>query len=58
MNFLASIWIQAKSSLFTFKKKKKRTKLGTYRFITNFLEENIKNKKKKAKSFCIPVIKV
>ena len=33
-----------------------RTKPGTYRFITNFLAENIKNKK--SKSFYIPVIKV
>ena len=33
-----------------------RTKPGTYRFITNFLEENIKNKK--SNSFYIPVIKV
>jgi hypothetical protein len=33
-----------------------RTKPGTHRFITNFLEESIKNKK--SKSFYIPVIKV
>ena len=33
-----------------------RTKPGTYRFITNFLEGSIKNKK--SKSFYILVIKV
>jgi len=33
-----------------------RTKPGAYRFITNCLEESIKNKK--SKSFYIPVIKV
>jgi hypothetical protein len=32
-----------------------RTKPGTLRFITNFLEESIKNKK--SKSFYIPMIK-
>ena len=32
-----------------------RTKPGTYRFITNFLAKNIKNKK--SKSFYNPVIK-
>ena len=33
-----------------------RTKPGTYRFITNFLEESIKNKK--SKSLYTSVIKV
>jgi len=42
------------------KKKKKRTKPGTYRFITNFLEGSIKDKKieKLLESYDKKVVKV